>query len=547
MSEESGTRRHGMTVVADGVVVEKRIDLDSMPLPAISLQIASERSEPVDVTVVDEVPSGISPEHIAFHPEYDGDRWTVYGDGELVWRDTLAPGERRRTVYGVWLSDPRTIRSWLTPPTVDAVRRVADDLEPLVVDESFVGSQGDAFGDVKASVADTLPEDALIDDPTAPAATDIPAGDTADLEPPRRTEVQRVVASLDLVDAAPDHDRYYLVRVDVGRRGDAETTVLEELTNALSVLHADAERRGDDAQVFDVAISTNWQAERIVTALVDDPRIDGLLVTELTGAVERREEIEVRDPTDSGTRPTRVYPDPADYADAVFDAVAAAAADDPIVAPGVDAPTDEGAPEDPSDDAAAWDVDFDDGFDSFEPAEATAASEDDPADPAAGSSAGSEPAQGRTVDDDAAEQFGADGAPEQFGEDPFDEDPFDEEFAPEDGFAAFEDPAVDSTDGSTAVDGDERVEVGGEEGSDADGDGHPDADGSVGRGDRDTNDEDMAAFASIQAHTERAGVDELDAALEGMELCPAESGESFTIQDLVEEYEDDDDGEISFA
>lgn len=314
------TRRNGMTVARGGIVVAKRVDVESLPLPAVSYELRSERDERTEVTLVERLPATVDPDRVGYHPDYGGDGWSCYDGGELVWRGELGPRESRRLVLATWLDAPDSALSLLTPPTVEAVRTVRRDADPHVLDETLLAAAG-SHSETDA-VAEHVPDAALRDgDATVPAFSDLPDPGEG-LAAPARAAVEEVVDAVVGGGAARTHDRYYHLRlaVETAERGGRGVSLLEDLTNALSVLFADADDRdGGDWRVLDVGIGTNWRAERIVTALGDDRRVSGLVVTELTGAVAERVAVEDRPSPD---------PNPDEFAAAVFEAASTSSATD---------------------------------------------------------------------------------------------------------------------------------------------------------------------------------------------------------------------------
>ncbi|WP_256299681.1 hypothetical protein [Haloarchaeobius salinus] len=471
------TRRHGMTVARGGIVVAKRLDVESLPLPAISYELRSEREARTEVRIVEQLPARVGADRVGYHPEYGGDGWTCYDGGELVWRGELEPGESRRIVLAVWLDAPETALSLLTPPTVESVRAVARDTEPQVLDETLLTGGGHAAG--TAAVADFVPDEALhAPDVAVPTLAELPnPGDGLDAPP--RAVVDDAADAIAGGGSDGDHDRYYHLRLSVesADRGERDVSVLEDLTNALSVLYADADDRDGGAwRVLDVAIGTNWQAERIVTALGDDHRVSGLVVTELTGAVAARTQ-----------RPRSADPNPDEFAASVFESA------DPTTGDGTEA----GASE-------PFSVDTPESVDPVAP--------DETADPVV--------ADG-TVDDTPGrvEPSGeCDHAPETG---PAERAPDDElgsadEFGAGGSFASAADLAFDDEDRNS---------------TDFEGDGDPTTD-------TDEPADAMATFAELQQETEQADVADLDAELEEMVLSPTGT-EEYTIRKLLEDVDDD--------
>lgn len=118
----------GYTTVSrsDGVVVEKGIDLETIPLPAIKLRIRSERDEPVGLVVAEQLPGEVPAENVGFHPDHGVADWHVTGRSELTWTARVDPDEEIVTCYGVWLEEGRQIYGFLDPPLIERVV----DLEP---------------------------------------------------------------------------------------------------------------------------------------------------------------------------------------------------------------------------------------------------------------------------------------------------------------------------------------------------------------------------------------------------------------------------------
>jgi len=90
-----------VVVETDGVTVEKALVRGEFPVPAVAFEIASERSEPATLTLVDEAPGPVSGEDVGFHPDYGAEDWSARSDGQMTFRRELAPGETVRTVYGL--------------------------------------------------------------------------------------------------------------------------------------------------------------------------------------------------------------------------------------------------------------------------------------------------------------------------------------------------------------------------------------------------------------------------------------------------------------
>ncbi|WP_440989772.1 hypothetical protein [Haloarchaeobius baliensis] len=489
------TRRHGMTVARGGIVVAKRLDVESLPLPAVSYELRSEREQRTEVRLVEQLPATVGADRIGYHPEYGGDGWTCYDGGELVWRGELEPGESRRVVLAVWLDAPDTALSLLTPPTVESVRAVATATEPHVLDETLLTGAGNAAE--TTAVAEHVPDEALHSgDVGVPTLAELPnPGDGLDAPP--RAVVDDAADAIAGGGSGEDHDRYYHLRLSVesADRGVRDVSVLEDLTNALSVLYADADDRDGGAwRVLDVAIGTNWQAERIVTALGDDHRVSGLVVTELTGAVAARTHSSV---------PPSVDPNPDEFAASVFDS-ASPTPDE--AGDSADAPSDRPSPR----------------------------PRDEPSPAVEGTNTG-----------DTADAFGFDAAAAEAADDAFGAE---SSFECAEGFESngdFEFGTGDDDASETALDDvandespDDPVQVA-VRGGRSDGDSGEGRSGTAPATDETEEPTDaMATFAELKAETEQADVADLDAELEGMVLSPTGS-EEYTIGKLLDDVEED--------
>ncbi|MFD1645706.1 hypothetical protein [Haloarchaeobius litoreus] len=493
------TRRHGMTVARGGIVVAKRLDVESLPLPAISYELRSERERRTEVRLVEQLPATVGSDRVGYHPEYGGDGWSCYDGGELVWRGELDPGESRRVVLAIWLDAPDTALSLLTPPTVESVRAVANDTEPRVLDETLLTGTGHAAE--TAAVAEHVPDEALhADDVAVPTLAELPnPGDGLDAPP--RAVVDEAADAIAGGGSEEAHDRYYHLRLSVesAYRGGRDVSVLEDLTNALSVLYADADDRDGGAwRVLDVAIGTNWQAERIVTALGDDHRVSGLVVTELTGAVAAR--------THRSAMPS-ADPNPDEFAASVFesasptnDGAAPEAADASTDRPSVrghDDPT--SAAETTATANGAFGLDDEDADDAF-------GLDDEGTDGTFGVGSSFDPTEGFESTGDfefgAAVDDGMETTPDETADEDTADDPFQIETRP--GGRTDEDASAGDQDAGPA-----------DEPTDA-----------------------MATFAELKQETEQADVADLDAELEGVVLSPTGS-EEYTIGKLLDDVEED--------
>lgn len=80
----------------DGVTLSKRFDADEYDSPAVVYELASSRSEPVTVRVVEPLPDALGPGDLGFVGADGTTGWTIKGP-KLVFEGELAPGGERTT------------------------------------------------------------------------------------------------------------------------------------------------------------------------------------------------------------------------------------------------------------------------------------------------------------------------------------------------------------------------------------------------------------------------------------------------------------------
>ncbi|MFC6976361.1 hypothetical protein ACFQL1_19450 [Halomicroarcula sp. GCM10025709] len=140
-----------VTVSSDGVIVTKRFEADEFPVPAIAFNVASKRSEPVTLRLVDTVPEDVAVEDLGFHPEYGSEYWDINEDRIAFEKEVQADSEYT-TVYGIRATGTDDVEKFLTEPEIDTVDPPLDEDE-----EDLVGSGDDAVKDVIAGDADSVP------------------------------------------------------------------------------------------------------------------------------------------------------------------------------------------------------------------------------------------------------------------------------------------------------------------------------------------------------------------------------------------------------
>lgn len=127
------------TIVEDrGITVTKAFDRDGFPVPAVTFRVESDRTDPVSIRIVDEIPAEFGIEQIGFHPEYGSEHWTATGDGVVRFERTVDSGEAFTTVYGVKMTEDERAEPFLDPPSLEVNPEEIEDstIEDVVPKES---------------------------------------------------------------------------------------------------------------------------------------------------------------------------------------------------------------------------------------------------------------------------------------------------------------------------------------------------------------------------------------------------------------------------
>lgn len=172
MSIDANSDLDGPTTVSEeDVTVEKSFVADDFPVPVVEFVVRSSADTPVDVRLTEELPESFPMDRVGFHPNYDGDSWTAYGDHRVEYERTVEPGETIETVYGIRIDDPSEATEFLGRPGLDVAGtdEVSVSVEPA---DEVLGR------DTTRAVRDALTGE---EDPDAPDGT---AVDGAELDMP---------------------------------------------------------------------------------------------------------------------------------------------------------------------------------------------------------------------------------------------------------------------------------------------------------------------------------------------------------------------------
>ena len=147
MAGTDGDER-AITVTVDGIEVRKSLENERFPVPAITFEVRSDRSEPVVVKITDQVPEEVPIDNLGFHPEYGSEFWSV-GDRSIAFERTFDPDEEFETVYGLRVTNVATAENFLEEPAVEVIAEAersvrAETNDPLVRNADSHGDDSDA-------------------------------------------------------------------------------------------------------------------------------------------------------------------------------------------------------------------------------------------------------------------------------------------------------------------------------------------------------------------------------------------------------------------
>ncbi|WP_256301184.1 hypothetical protein [Haloarchaeobius salinus] len=318
-------------VEADGVVVRKGLDLETLPLPAVKFAFESARDAPVGVRLTERLPEPVQREHVAVHADYGGQGWTAFEDGRLVYTGSVPPGDTVVTLLMVWLSEPDHIYGFLgqphlrvtSNPNAPSLRPVGVETDLLRVDGRFASDEpferiraaveralstpGDADGqEVGSQPVAAPPPGGTWDDSESASSGGGPARCTSVTEPIREAlpepdndwphpVVRGGAGELDPPDEGttdalldqPVAPGSHFVRVETrdSYHGGGAVVVAQELANAFEI---DGRQVSGDGRrdIVDVVVVTDQSPGRIVEALVDRPQVVDVFVSPVTAADE---------------------------------------------------------------------------------------------------------------------------------------------------------------------------------------------------------------------------------------------------------------------
>ncbi|SDJ18923.1 hypothetical protein SAMN05216226_10142 [Halovenus aranensis] len=190
MEERSYNR--DATISADGITVHQLYTEDEFEVPAVVLKLVSDRPERCQVRLA--VPS-LDADRIGFHPDFDGDAWTVR-DGSLEFEADLAPDAELTTLYLIENADDAVATRALEDCRIAAVTaletaeqsagRGAEDVieQADSLSESGFEPVDDETGSAEPIETETAefgtdPDDILVDPDEEPLTVEDSQGDDA--------------------------------------------------------------------------------------------------------------------------------------------------------------------------------------------------------------------------------------------------------------------------------------------------------------------------------------------------------------------------------
>lgn len=237
-------------VEAEGVSVTKRYEPEEFAVPTVAFEIRSKRSSAAEVRIEEALPEGFSANGIGFHPEYDGERWTVHPEGRLVFEDRIDAETTVVTVYGIRIGDDEEAARFMTDPNL-TVRAAGPDPEPTTevvadgagetmpvpvrrVEDEVVAPLATPGGSVAAALAAELRAGTVSREDREALRTALEAGGS-ESEHVRVSHLQARVSDLEAYTAAFEGF--------LGENGTADA-LAEELRGGLEELRANVEALG---------------------------------------------------------------------------------------------------------------------------------------------------------------------------------------------------------------------------------------------------------------------------------------------------------------
>ncbi|WP_435358522.1 hypothetical protein [Haloarchaeobius sp. DFWS5] len=277
-------------VERDGVVVRKGLDLTTLPLPALKFGFRSARDSAVGVRLTEQLPEGITFDHVAVHTDHGGIDWSAFEDGRLVYTGAVPPGGTVCTLFMVWLERPEHVYRFLTEPylrvasdpNAPSLRPVGVETDLRIVDGRF--AKADRFASVVEDVERSLSARAATPPPapSKPSVT-VEHGTTAWPHPVHRGGEEALdLPTEDAVtalapEAGGDGDHFVRVGTQDTYHGGGPVVVAQELANAFEIRG----RRVVDDEVVEAVVATDGPTRHVATRLLAREQVSDVLVSPL--------------------------------------------------------------------------------------------------------------------------------------------------------------------------------------------------------------------------------------------------------------------------
>jgi hypothetical protein len=285
------------------VRVEKAFEADRFPVPAIAFEIESLADDPIRIRLVDDIPESFAMEGVGFHPDFEGDNWTAYGDHRVAYERTLDPGESVLTVYGIRIDDDDEATAFLGEPTVELVE--ADDADASTAD--VLGRETtqvvrDALSGEGGEDLSGLDAEPLLEDRTAPGPRDTD-DDLASVLDDRDRDVTAVEVQGEATPDAAAADADPAASREATAAAEPDAAIVDALDEADTETAGDAESTETGDATLDPTDAGSGVAagsESVAAALAAELRADrvddddlAVLREELEGAVPTSVEVRV--------------------------------------------------------------------------------------------------------------------------------------------------------------------------------------------------------------------------------------------------------------
>lgn len=149
------------TVVANGVHVWKRYEFDRFSVPAVTLELQSQRADEASVSLEDPLPASVDLTDVGLHQNQGKDVLSV-AEGGVTLATDLDPDERFTAVYGLRNVSKADLPTPPTTPTLDVAPEHPNDgspadTAPTAEDDTTAGNPDQFQADSERAENDAVP------------------------------------------------------------------------------------------------------------------------------------------------------------------------------------------------------------------------------------------------------------------------------------------------------------------------------------------------------------------------------------------------------